>query len=211
MSESKSTDPAEGEIVHEYDGIQEADNQLPRWWLGIFFVTIAFAFGYWITYESWHFASSPREAYEEELARAAARGGIDVSDGLLAQLADNDDVVASGRMAFETNCAACHGARAEGRIGPNLTDGRWLHGGAPTDIYRTIREGFLARGMPAWGPALGERKVQALAAFVLTLRDTNVPGRAPEGETWSPEVPSAQEASAHPSGGVELARSASRR
>lgn len=183
MSEPREPDhdPLQGEIVHEYDGIREADNQLPRWWLGIFSGTIVFAFGYWFTYESWEMASTPRVEYAEELARAAAAGGVEVDDGLLESLATSEATVARGRASFRTNCAACHGDRAEGEIGPNLTDGSWLHGDAPTSVYHTIKDGYAPRGMPAWGPILGEAQVQALTAYVLSVRNTNVPGRAPEG------------------------------
>jgi cytochrome c oxidase cbb3-type subunit 3 len=179
-------DPADGPIVHEYDGILEADNQLPRWWLGNFFGAIVFGVGYWYVYEGWGFARYQRAIWEEEMALAAESGAVAVDDGLLERLSENDEAVARGRETFQANCVACHGAGGEGVIGPNLTDGSWVHGGAPTDIHRTVRDGFQARGMPPWGPALGERQVQSVVAFVLTLRDTNVAGRAPEGEPWVP-------------------------
>jgi cytochrome c oxidase cbb3-type subunit 3 len=191
MSESNEHDPVQGEIVHEYDGIKEADNQLPRWWLGIFFATIAFAFGYWWVYESWGFLSTPREDYEVELARAAERGGVEVDDTLLETLAANDTIVARGRTVFTQNCVVCHGERGEGRIGPNLTDSAWLHGDRPTEIYTTIRDGYAPRGMPAWGASLGEGQVQALAAFVLSVRGANLPGRPPEGAPREAAAPSA--------------------
>ena len=188
------SDPLDGPIVHEYDGILEADNHLPRWWLGIFFGAIAFGVGYWYVYEGWGFARYQRQIWEEEMALAAESGAIAVDDGLLERLAQNEEAVARGREAFEANCVACHGARGEGVIGPNLTDASWVHGGAPTDIHRTVRDGFQARGMPPWGPALGERQVQSVVAYVLTLRDTNVAGRAPEGEVWVPGAAAAEEA-----------------
>lgn len=179
-------DPVQGEIVHEYDGILEADNMLPRWWLGIFFGSIVFAFGYWFVYESWHMLPSQSEIHAEEMARAAESGAVAVDDSVLDLLAQSDEAVSRGREAFQANCVACHGDRGQGVIGPNLTDGMWKHGGAPTDIYRIVREGYQAAGMPPWGPALGERQVQSVVAYVLTLRDTNVPGRDPEGEPWVP-------------------------
>lgn len=192
--EGHGSDPLDGPIVHEYDGILEADNHLPRWWLGIFFATIAFGTGYWYVYEGWGFARYQRQIWEEEMALAAESGAVAVDDGLLERLAQNDEAVARGREAFEANCVACHGARGEGVIGPNLTDASWVHGGAPTDIHRTVRDGFQARGMPPWGAALGERQVQSVVAYVLTLRDTNVAGRAPEGEVWVPGAAAAEEA-----------------
>jgi cytochrome c oxidase cbb3-type subunit 3 len=186
MSNPDLHDPLQGEIVHEYEGIVEADNVLPRWWLGIFFASIAFAAMYWFFYETWGIGTYPLAEYRAEMAAAAASGGAEVTDDLLEMLTADESVVGTGQRTFETNCAVCHGARGEGNIGPNLTDPQWIHGGAPTDIHRTIREGVGARGMPAWGPVLGEQSVQALAAYVLTLRDTSVPERAPEGEVWTP-------------------------
>jgi cytochrome c oxidase cbb3-type subunit 3 len=186
MTESHEKDPVQGEIVHEYDGILEADNQLPRWWLGIFFGSIAFGVGYWFAYESWDFADTPAEEYALARIEAAQAPGAEATDESLELLAADDATVATGRTAFETNCVACHGAQGEGRIGPNLTDANWIHGGGPADIYHTIRDGFTANGMPAWGAVLGEQQVQAISAYVLTLRDTNVPGRPPQGEPWVP-------------------------
>lgn len=185
MTESRDHDPIQGKIVHEYDGILEADNQLPRWWLATFFGAIVFAGVYWFTYEAWHFASSPREEYAAAMEAAAASGG-EVSDELLTMIASTDDRVAEGRTTFATNCAACHGQSGEGQIGPNLTDSAWIHGGAPTDIYTTVTDGVGSAGMPAWGPVLGDRGVQSVVGFLLSIRDTNVPGREPQGEPWVP-------------------------
>ncbi len=77
-----------------------------------------------------------------------------------------------------------HAPTAAGRSAPNLTDNRWIHGGAPLQIYRTVLEGVPAKGMVAWGPQLGpEEKVRQVVAYVLTLRNTNVAGgKAPQGE-----------------------------
>jgi cytochrome c oxidase cbb3-type subunit 3 len=185
MSESKKTDPIQGEILHEYDGILEADNQLPRWWLATFFGTVVFAAFYWFSYQAWDFAPTPVEEYALAMEAAAASGG-EVSEELLTMVASNDDRVSEGRATFASNCAACHGQQGEGSIGPNLTDSAWIHGGAPTSIYHTVREGVGTAGMPAWGPVLGERSVQSVVAFVMSIRDTNVAGRPPQGDVYVP-------------------------
>ncbi|UJR79457.1 c-type cytochrome [Sandaracinus amylolyticus] len=185
MSESRRTDPIQGEIVHEYDGILEADNRLPNWWLATFFGAIAFGALYWFAYESWHFAQSPREQYTAAMEAAAEAGG-EVSDEMLGLIAENDQRVSDGRNTFASNCAACHGQRGEGQIGPNLTDANWIHGGAPTSLYTTVRNGVPSAGMPAWGPVLGERTVQSVVAYLMSIRDTNVPGREPQGDVWVP-------------------------
>jgi cytochrome c oxidase cbb3-type subunit 3 len=107
-----------------------------------------------------------------------------VSDADLAAAAHNDSQLAAGQQAFTTNCVACHGTKAEGIIGPNLTDEHWLHGGGPAQIFGTIRDGVPAKGMPSWGPVLGPATVKSLTAYLLSLRNTRVPGKAPQGEIY---------------------------
>ena len=76
--------------------------------------------------------------------------------------------------------------RGEGRIGPNLTDSSWLHGGTPSAIHRVVSKGSpTSKTMPAWRPMLGPGGVEKVVAYVLTLRGTNVPGKAPEGRPVS--------------------------
>jgi len=96
-----------------------------------------------------------------------------------------------GQQAFAANCVACHEAQGQGKIGPNLTDAAWLHGGSPLEIFRTIRDGVPAKGMPSWGPALGRTGVAQVTAFVLSLRNKNIPGKAPEGEVSEGPEPEA--------------------
>ncbi len=59
-----------------------------------------------------------------------------------------------------TTCAACHGQRGEGIIGPNLTDNHWIYGGKPADLIKAAIEGFPAKGMPAWGAIIGHDRVR---------------------------------------------------
>ncbi|MFT3924172.1 MAG: cbb3-type cytochrome c oxidase N-terminal domain-containing protein [Myxococcales bacterium] len=181
MSKSRKVDPIQGEILHEYDGIEEADNQLPTWWLWTLFAAVAFSIGYWFYYEAFKAGPGLAEAYYQERALQAEKNGSDPTDGeLLAQLGTPS--LRLGQGIFESNCVACHEAQGQGKIGPNLTDNAWLHGGTPAEIYRTIRDGVSAKGMPAWGPALGRAGVIQATTFVLSLRDKNLPGKAPEGQ-----------------------------
>jgi cytochrome c oxidase cbb3-type subunit 3 len=182
VSKSQKYDPIQGAILHEYDGIQEADNQLPRWWLWSLYAAIAFSVVYWFYYEEFRAGAGLTQAYYAEVSREAEKTGKDPTDGeLLAQL--DTPALALGAQAFAANCVACHEAQGQGKIGPNLTDGAWLHGGTPSEIFRTIRDGVQAKGMPAWGPALGRVGAMQVAAFVLSLRNKNLPGKAPEGES----------------------------
>lgn len=188
MSAETPSSGYEDRVVHEYDGIEEYDNHLPNWWLITLYGAIVFAVFYWFHYEVLHTGPSLAQSYETSVAadrRAAAdrarRAGAMTDDALLA-LSRDPATVQVGRGVFAQNCVACHAANGGGGIGPNLTDGAWIHGGRPTVILRTVNEGVLAKGMPAWGPQLGLDRVQSVVAYVLTLRDTNVPGgKAPQG------------------------------
>lgn len=180
---------AENGVVHEYDGIKEQDNRLPNWWLGTFYITIAFAGYYWLVAEGFKTHLSPSAEFEKEMAAQAAEEAAKlkamgtVDDTSLGNMAKNTAAVTEGQGVFMANCASCHGANAGGGIGPNLTDNAWLHGGAPTKIYGTIKEGFTAKGMPAWGAILGEEKTRLVTAYVVSVKNTNVAGgKPPAGE-----------------------------
>jgi cytochrome c oxidase cbb3-type subunit 3 len=180
VADAKKVDPIQGEILHEYDGILEADNRLPNWWLATFFGTIAFSAVYWGYYESFVVEPNTNGAYA---AAMMERGGDlgEPTDEVLEAAAGDGTTVTAGAATFAANCAVCHGQRGEGLVGPNLTDAAWLHGGDNMSVYRTIDTGVLSRGMPAWGEQLPPRALLGVTAFVLSIRATNVPGRAPEG------------------------------
>jgi cytochrome c oxidase cbb3-type subunit 3 len=180
--------PPPGTVVHRYDDIEEHDNRLPRWWLFTLYGAIAFSALYWFGEQKVRAFRTPREAYdvtmrEERMAQARSGGGKAPSPEALSGLARDAEVVARGRTLFASTCAACHGPEGGGGIGPNLTDEHWLHGGKPENIYACVHDGVPAKGMPSWGPQLGGEKVATLAAFVLSIKNTHVPGgKAPQGE-----------------------------
>jgi len=171
------------ETDHEYDGIREFDNPLPAWWLWTFAITVVFSVFYWIAYHSLPAEGSfdahyrDMELYEQEMLSRA------VTDEELFAIAGDAEAIAAGREHYVTNCASCHGDRGEGGIGggANLTDAYWIHGQEPRDIWRVISFGEPLRGMPAWRPVLGDQRVLEVYAYVMTLKDTDIKGRAPEG------------------------------
>lgn len=183
MSETKKRDAIAGDIVHVYDDIEEADNALPTWWVVVFIGSMLFAAVYWLAVEEFHLVPTPHEELAVVQAERAARTG-QVGDDELVSASQNGALVAAGKLAFATNCIVCHGAKAEGNIGPNLTNPNWLNGGKPVEIFSTIRDGVPAKGMPAWGAILGQDLVRSLAAYVLTLRGTNVPGKPAQGDIY---------------------------
>ncbi|MEI8255873.1 MAG: cbb3-type cytochrome c oxidase N-terminal domain-containing protein [Deltaproteobacteria bacterium] len=181
-------DPDGSQPIHEYDDIKECDNLLPRWWLYTLYATIVFAFGYWFHYEVFKTGARQMDLYNEDVqAQAAAESARVRAAGVMtpaALLAFSRDaaIVSRGQQVFRTNCVTCHAANAGGLVGPNLTDEFWIHGGNPDQIYATITDGVRGRAMAAWGPQIGIENVQAVTAYLLTIRNTHVTGRPPEGE-----------------------------
>ncbi len=147
----------------EADGIEEYDNPLPDWWLGLFWITIIFAFGYTIDY---HLVAhrSPQKELAAEVAAAKARWP---EGGAGAAFVPTPELAARGKLVFQTNCVPCHGADMKGGIGPNLLDTLWIHGGAPEQILATITNGVPDKGMLTWGPILGPEKVAEVTAYVV--------------------------------------------
>lgn len=186
MAEVKRKDEIQGDVIHEYDGIEEADNDLPKWWLYIFVGTVVFSIGYWFVYHEFNLAPSLAQTYVADLTERNSRFPP-VTEEVLLAAKDDRAVVERGRQIFATNCIQCHLDRGQGQIGPNLTDAFWINGGAPIQIHDTIKTGVLTKGMPAWGSLLGPRGVTAVSAFVLSIRDTNVEGKEPQGDRWPPE------------------------
>lgn len=160
---------------HEYDGIEEYDNPLPRWWFGLFLGTFIFAAGYLVVYPGlglWKgvFGWTSTGQLHGEQDKAQAK--FDETFGVFAkmpipELAKNPEAMKMGQRLFLNNCAVCHGADASGNFGfPNLTDKDWLYGGKPENIEETITKGRRAM-MPTWGPILGETNIANVVEFVL--------------------------------------------
>lgn len=180
MDEPLRRDEIAGDIVHVYDGIEEADNELPGWWIALFVGAALFAVVYWFAYHEYDAFPLPRDEYNAAVQAQAAATGTASVDALIIGAKDAE-TIAAAKTAFTTHCVACHGAEGQGAIGPNLTDDVWLHGGSAIAVYTTIKQGVLTKGMPSWGPVLGEKTVQQLASYVVSLRGQNIAGKPPEG------------------------------
>lgn len=177
-------------LEHNYDGIQEFDNPMPRWWVYIFWATIVFSILYYFNVPGIGIGKGRIANYNETMAAARAAEAKRVaaqpagsSPEQLVALSKDATALASGKQTFTQNCAACHRADAGGQIGPNLTDDYWLHGAAIDQIHKTVTDGVLEKGMPPWGKVLKPAQLDAVVAYVYTLRGTNPPNpKAPQGD-----------------------------
>lgn len=155
--------------AEEADGIEEYDNPLPDWWVGLFWLTIVWA----IAYGLWYHVIADRSQIKnlsEEMTAAAARWPAQ-AEALAAAAADFEvtpEAVAAGEAVFQQNCVVCHGANLEGGIGPTFLDEEWLHGGQAKDILNTITQGVPAKGMVPWGGILSPEQINQVAAYVIT-------------------------------------------
>lgn len=148
----------------EADGIEEYDNPLPDWWVGLLWLTVIWAVGYGVWY---HFiADKSQEGFLAAEMQAAEFHWPEqaVTD---VEFAITPEAVAAGEAIYTQNCLMCHGAALEGGIGAALNDDEWIHGGEAEEVIRIITEGVPEKGMLTWGPILGPEKINQVAAYVL--------------------------------------------
>ena len=181
LSQNKVKAPPKGEEVktmgHSWDGIEEYNNPLPRWWFYMFIVTMVVGVVYLLVYPGlgdfkglagW----TSQNQYEKEVEAANKQYGelyAKFAKMPVEQLAKDPQAQRIGQNLFNTYCIQCHGSDAKGSKGfPNLTDTDWLWGGTPEKISETISKGRVGV-MAAWGPTLGEERVKDVANYVLSL------------------------------------------
>ncbi|NBL64034.1 c-type cytochrome [Flavobacterium sp. NST-5] len=186
----------ENEILlhHDYDGIQELDNDLPPWWKNLFYACIIFGVIYMAKY---HIFGSPSQSEEFQVEMAEAKLAVeeykknakDLIDAESVTLLTDASEIAAGKKVFETNCVACHRPDGGGSIGPNLTDEHWILGGGIKNIFHTISEGGRdGKGMVAWKGTLKPSEIQQVASYVISLKGTNpTDAKAPEGDLYIEE------------------------
>jgi cytochrome c oxidase cbb3-type subunit III len=182
-----SNDPKEPLLLdHNYDGIQELDNKLPRWWVWLFYITIIFAAVYMVYYHVTRTGDLQAAEYDKEMkagaaVKAAAMGNFE--SGLAALKPQTDAVVLDGgRQTYAKFCAPCHRADGGGLVGPNLTDDYWIHGSNYVDSVKVIWDGVPAKGMITWKTVLKPSEIEAVASYIYTLRGAKLatPGKPPE-------------------------------
>ncbi|MBO9551086.1 cytochrome-c oxidase, cbb3-type subunit III [Pseudomonas sp.] len=192
----QSNNTTDQTMGHSFDGIEEYDNPLPKWWFWLFVGTLVFGAGYLVLYpglgnwkgilpgyeNGWTGANE----WQKEMEKADARFGpifAKYAAMPVEEVAKDPQALKMGSRLFASNCSVCHGSDAKGAYGfPNLTDKDWRWGGEPETIKASIMNGRHGV-MPAWAEVIGEQGVADVAAFVLT----NLDGRSlPEGVKADP-------------------------
>lgn len=185
---------------HDYDGIKEYDNPLPRWWVWLFIGCVVWAIGY-IPYYHLGPGLLPAEFYEQDMAAwLAAHPPEPLPDeATLVAMADQDpDLVTQGRSIFASRCAVCHAPDGGGQVGPNLTDDFTIHGYSRAAIVQVVHDGVPAKGMLAWKNQLSRDEIYAASLYVYGLRGTQPANpRPPQGDPIVDE-PAATEPPAAP-------------
>ncbi|MCV6595463.1 MAG: cytochrome-c oxidase, cbb3-type subunit III [Mangrovicoccus sp.] len=192
---SKKTDANEVPTTgHSWDGIEEYDNPMPRWWLIVFYLCIIWGLGYTVFYPAWPMVNSATSGILGWSTRGQVADEIDaqltanaaVTEKLatveLASIAENPELnqfaVNSGAAVFRTWCSQCHGSGAAGAVGfPNLLDDSWLWGGSLEEIHYTITNGIRNEvsedahysEMPAFGDILEESEIVQVVNYVMSL------------------------------------------
>jgi len=181
-------DSTEETVGHSYDGIEEYDNPLPRWWFMLFVGTVIFALGYLALYPglgNWKGILPGYEGgwtqvkeWQREMDKADEQYGplfAKYAAMPVEEVAKDAQALKMGGRLFASNCSVCHGSDAKGAYGfPNLTDNDWLWGGEPETIKTTILHGRQA-AMPAWRDVIGEEGIRNVAGYVRSLSGRDTP------------------------------------
>ncbi|MDH0679540.1 cytochrome-c oxidase, cbb3-type subunit III, partial [Pseudomonas mosselii] len=192
----QSSDTTDQTMGHSFDGIEEYDNPLPKWWFWLFVGTLVFSVGYLILYPGlgnwkgilpgYENGWTQVDEWQKEMDKADAKFGpifAKYAAMPVEEVAKDPQALKMGSRLFASNCSVCHGSDAKGSYGfPNLTDNDWRWGGEPETIKASIMNGRHGV-MPGWSTVIGEQGVADVAAFVLT----NLDGRSlPEGVKADP-------------------------
>ena len=180
-------------LDHDYDGIKELDNDLPPWWVGLFYVTFIFGVVYMFRYHVFE-GDNQHQEFEKEMAMAKIqvdeykKNAPDMLTADAAKYLDSAADLAIGKQLYDTNCAVCHKPDGGGSIGPNLTDDHWILGGGVKNIFHTISEGGRpGKGMVPWKNNFKPTEIEKITSYVISLNGSNpADAKAAEGDiVWT--------------------------
>lgn len=174
---------------HEYDGIKELDNELPPWWKWLFIITIAFAAIYLI--RLWVFRADDlmqSKEYQSEMAEAKANKDANNENAAPFEITVlNDEAsLAAGKETWTKICSVCHLLDGGGLVGPNMTDNYWIHGNTVNDLYNTVTNGVIEKGMISYKDQLSEKQRLEVISYILVdlVGTTPATPKEPQGELY---------------------------
>ncbi|MFZ4713186.1 MAG: cbb3-type cytochrome c oxidase N-terminal domain-containing protein [Bacteriovoracaceae bacterium] len=179
-------------LDHNYDGIQELDYPLPRWWVVIFSMCIFFAILYFFYYQVLG-AKNLREEYADDIkiheAKVLALRPKELSFNIekFNLYLNSKEELKEGEIVFNNNCVACHKEKGQGDIGPNLADEFWLNGNGndPKFLHQMVMNGNEVNGMPPWKEILTEDEIYHTIAYVKSIKGIKLPdAKAPQGNKY---------------------------
>lgn len=183
------------DMGHDYDGIHELDNKLPPWWVYGFLLCILFSAVYLYRFQVSHTAPSTIEEYEIAMANAEVEkeeylkhAASKVDENTVTLLTDAGDLF-EGKKLFGSSCMPCHGAEAQGVVGPNLTDDYWLHKGGVKDVFKVIKYGVPEKGMKSWKDDFSPVQIAQLTSYIKSLHGSKPAGaKEPQGDLFKEDA-----------------------
>ncbi len=168
---------------HIYDGIQEYDQKLPNWWLASWYIFIVLFVIYWFLYYQLDLFADDKERVQNAVASIETKKATELeklmtslNDQVLWDMSQNAKIVSEGKATYDITCVACHGADLSATLsgvklpGEPLNDAEWKYGGRPMEIFGIVKSGSpdVSKGMVAWEPTLGPKKVAQVVAYILS-------------------------------------------
>lgn len=166
-------------LDHDYDGIKELDNNLPPWWVYLFYICIFFGAVYMVRYELMD-GNTQEDEFQQEMQLAKIqveeylKTAPDLMDENTVTLLTDEASLKEGKEIYTMYCAACHRADGGGQIGPNLTDDHWILGGDLKSIFKTVTQGGRdGKGMVAWKGVITSKEVQKVSSYIISIYGSN--------------------------------------
>ena len=168
---------------HTYDGIQEYDQKLPNWWLASWYIFIVLFVIYWFLYYQLDLFADDRERVKNAVAVIETKKATELEklmstldNDVLWEMSQNSQITSAGKATFDATCVACHGTDLSATLngvklpGEPLNDDTWKYGGSPMEVFTIVKSGSPdpTKGMVAWEPALGPKKVAEVVAYIMS-------------------------------------------